>query len=91
MLCQFKLQFMCQPLTASVIPVCVSHLGLLLRCVHGFSIDSAEADALWLGRENPADSVAMLGYGDGDDTIATGLDEELARGVAKLQDLVDVQ
>lgn len=33
----------------------------------------------------------MLGYGDGDDAIATGLDEELARGVAELQDLINVQ
>lgn len=71
--------------------VCVCHLGLLLRCVRGFPVDDAKADALWLGRENPADSVAVLVYGDGDDAVTAGLDEELARGVAEPLDLIDVQ
>lgn len=71
--------------------MCVFHLGLLFRCADGFFIDDAKADALRLRGENPAEGVSALRDGDRDDAVAAGPDEELARGIAELLDLADLQ
>lgn len=71
--------------------VCVCYLGLLNRCVKCLSVHHREGDALWLGRENPADDGLVVAHGDGNGAIATGLNKELSGTITEMRNLIYIQ
>lgn len=83
--------FACSTGVEGHVCVCVCYLGLLNRCVECLSVYHSEGDALWLGRENPANDGPVVAHGDGNGAIAAGLDKKLTGTFAEMKNLIYIQ